>query len=189
MNEGQPENPTPLLSEITQQIIKKQLRSNPFARGSQEEKQIAAEVGILFNRREYAADLLKALFPNGIPTSIEFYDILNNFQRLGWNDSTHRLTGLFLLLAVEQLPEKSGEALLDEIHHIKDSRFFETLGSLAVLMAEKQLRFEFIAKWLPSLVRRIGQDLAAGDFWKAIQTYCERHACTRNISSSVFWSN
>ncbi len=137
---------------------------------------IAAEVEKIFSDRIFGSEALKALFPEGIPVSLAFYDRLKNLQiRLGWNELSHRVAGLFLLLSVEQLPADSGETLLQEMPKIANPYFFMALDSLSVLAAERELRAEFVAEWFPALVRRIGNDLASAGFWKALGIYCDRH--------------
>ena len=137
---------------------------------------IAAEVEKFFGERALGLEALKALFPEGIPVSLAFYDRLKNLQmRLGWDELSHRATGLFLLLSVQQLPANSGEALLQEMPKVANPYFFMALESLSVLAAEKELRPEFVAEWFPALVRRIGNDLASGGFWKSFGIYCDHH--------------
>ena len=137
---------------------------------------VAAEVEKLFVERTLGLEALEALFPEGIPIGMAFYERLKNLHlRLGWDEISHRATGFFLLLSVEQLPAHSGETLLREMPNIPNPYFFMALESLSVLAAEMELRPEFVAEWFPALVRRIGNDLASGGFWKALGIYCEHH--------------
>jgi len=164
------------LLEIIQQTVEKRGRGRTVAPGSDDEKLLAVEIEELFAQRELALEILKALFPEGVTVNTGFFDRLNELHlRLGWGEISHRVTGLLLLLGVEQLPTDSGEALLREMASIANPYFFTALESLSVLAAEKELRPEFVAEWFPALIRRIGNDLAAGGFWKAFGIYCDHH--------------
>ena len=164
-----------MLEKIIQQTVEGKAHGTRMAPNSEEAKQLSAEVDVLFINRARAVSMLDKLFPTGVPDDISFFERLNDLhRRLGWTDTSHRLTGLFLLLAVERFSVNLGEKLLDQVPCIKNPYFFQTLESLAVLMAERPLRPEFAAKWLPALVRRIGNDLAPGGFWKSLATFCER---------------
>jgi hypothetical protein len=161
--------PQSLLLEMVQHSVEHQRRGRELPRGGDDEKRWAAEVEELFSKRERGLEALQALFPEGIPPNLVFYDRLADVEmRLGWSETSQRATGLLLLLAVEQLPLDSGEALLREMPRIASPQFFQLLESLPVLVADRELRPEFGAEWFPALVRRIGNDLASDGFWKAL---------------------
>ena len=176
MAETKDNNSKLLLPGIIQQIVEKQSRGRPVAPGSDDERCLALEIEELFTQRKRASETLNALFPEGISPSIVFFNKTNDLHlRLGYSEISHRLTGLLLLLAIEQLPEDSGEALLREIPNIASPHFFTALDSLSTLAAERELRPGFVAEWFPALVRRIGNDMASGGFWKALAIYCDQH--------------
>jgi hypothetical protein len=168
-----------LLLEMIQHTVEKQGRGIEITRGSDDEERLAVEVQSLFVQRTLGLEVLEALFPEGISPSLEFFERLTDFEMcLGWGEVSHRATGLLLLVAVEHLPSDSGEALLREMPNIGNPKFFQALSALPVFMDEWEMRPEFAAEWFPSLVRRIGNDLASGEFWKALGVYCERHAAS-----------
>src|SRR5438094_10628768 len=99
-----------LLLEMIQHTVEKQRRGREIASGSEDEKRLAAEVESLFAQRARGLEALRALFPEGIPANSAFFERLTDLEmRLGWGETSHRATGLLLLLAVEQLPADSGE--------------------------------------------------------------------------------
>jgi hypothetical protein len=168
--------PNSLLLEMIQHTVEKQRKGREITGGSDDEKRLAVEVENLFAQRTLGLEALEALFPEGISPSLDFFERLTDLEmRLGWGEVSLRATGLLILVAVEHLPVDSGEALLREMPKIGTPEFFQALGTLPVLMDEWELRPEFAAEWFPALVRRIGNDLASGEFWKALGIYCERH--------------
>ena len=169
--------PNSLLMEMIQRTVEKQHRGREIVSGSDDEKRLAAEVENVFAQRTRGMEALSALFPEGLSASSAFFERLTDLEmRLGWGEVSHRATGLLLLLAVEQLPADSGEALLRQMPRIGNPDFFQALDTLSVLLADWELRPAFAAEWFPALVRRIGNDLASGGFWKALDVYCEQHA-------------
>lgn len=176
MTETKDNNSKSLLLEVIQQTVENQGRGKTVTPGSHDEKRLTIEIEGLFDQRKRASETLNALFPEGILANIGFFNRTNDLHlRLGYSEISHRLTGLLLLLAVEQFSEDSGEALLREIPNIPSPHFFTALDSLSVLAAERELRPEFIAEWFPAIVRRIGNDMASGGFWKALAIYCDQH--------------
>jgi hypothetical protein len=165
-----------LLLRAIQQTVERGDRTTDFV-SSNNAKRLASEVEHLFADREDGLEALKALFPEGVTADVAFFNRLADLEmRLGWNETSHRATGLLLLLAVRELPVESAEALLRELPRVGGPNFFQALDTLAVLLAEFELRPEFAAEWFPNLVRRIGNDFASGGFWKALGIYCERQA-------------
>jgi hypothetical protein len=163
-----------LLLHAIQQTVERRNRGRDFVSGDNA-KRLASEVERLFAEREHGREALKALFPEGVTADLAFFNRLIDLEmRLGLNETSHRATGLLLLLAVCELPVESAEALLREMPRLGGPDFFQALDTLAVLLAEFKLRPEFAADWFPALVRGIGNDLASGSFWKALGIYCER---------------
>ncbi len=122
------------------------------------------------------ADLVHALFPNGVPLAPEFFERVNDLHlRLGWNETSNRLAGALLDNTIGQLKAENGETLLAALPRIGSPGFFQTLYYLGFLLRERELRPQFAADWFPSLVKRIGNDSASGGFWKALEAYCEFH--------------
>ena len=151
-------------------------RAREVATGSEQEKRLAAEIEEVFADRKKAAVALATLFPEGVTPSSRFYERLSDLHtRLGWSDASHRAMGLLVSTATETLSQTDGENLLRELPRIGSPFFFQMLDSLPVLLSETTLRPEFGADWFPSLVKRIGNDLAAGGFWNALKTFCEAH--------------
>ena len=151
-------------------------RAREVATGSDQGKKLNAEIDEIFADRKRATVALSALFPEGVTPSSQFYERLSDLHiRLGWSDASHRAMGLLISTAMETLSETEGENLLRELPRIGNPFFFQMLDTLPVLLSERTLRPEFAAEWFPSLVQRIGNDLAAGGFWRAVGTFCETH--------------
>ena len=147
--------------------------------GSDQEKKLNAEIEEIFADRKRAAVALSALFPEGVTPTLQFYERLGDLHiRLGWSDASHRAMGLLVSTAMETLSKTEAESLLRELPRIGNPFFFQMLDSLAVLLSERDLRPEFGAEWFPSLVKRLGNDLASGGFWKALGTFCRAHPQT-----------
>ncbi|HOW65159.1 MAG TPA: hypothetical protein P5186_02695 [Candidatus Paceibacterota bacterium] len=163
--------------------IKETIGGQPQQRRSQwlAESQSALEMEIkaTLADRERVAALVRALFPIGLPLTVEFFERLNDLQmRLGWNEASASLAGAFLSSAIEQLDSEKGETLLAALPRVGNPGFFQTLDCLGSLLRCRELRPQFAADWFPSLVKRIGNDLASGGFWKALEAYCEHHPRT-----------
>ena len=176
MKEAPDNKKAALLFELIQHAVQGQQNNRELAEGSEEAKQCAADVDELFKDRVLAVRALRALFPEGIPTDKKFFERLDNLHmKWGWGELSNRLTGLFLSEAIKEMSAEAGETLLSQLPLLGNPGFFEALGSLQVFVEETELRAEFGAQWFPALVCRIGNDLASGEFWKALETYCERH--------------
>ena len=176
MSEDSSQNNASVLFEIIQHTVELQRCGREVLPNSDQEKQLVAEIEELSKQRERGPEVLKALFPETIPISVAFYERLTALaMRLGWGDISHRVTGLLLVFAAEQLPAASCETLLTELMNVKDAYLFQILDAVPMLMAEVNLLPEFAARWFPALHRRIGSNLATDGFWLALGAYCERH--------------
>lgn len=145
--------------------------------GKDDEKKLQAEVDRLIARHEDASSVLRALFPSELPVDPSFYDKLIGLHlRLGWGDEANRAIGVLLMVAVRELGAERGDDLLRFIPDKKNRFFFQLLDSLDFVVSQTELRPKFAAEWFPALLRRIGNDLASGGFWKALETYCLTHS-------------
>lgn len=144
---------------------------------SEDEKKLDAEVRELFAAdTDHASAGLSALFPAGVPTDATFYARLIDLHlRLGWSEAAHRGIGLLFSQGTEKLSLDEAEALLRLLPEVQSPFFFQLLRSLDVLLSRRELRSEFAAEWFPALIRRIGNDLAAGGFWNALGAYCRQY--------------
>jgi hypothetical protein len=151
-------------------------RGREVVKGSDDQKELDAEVDKLFVDPDRASSAFAELFPEGVPGPQVFFDRISDLQlRLGWGETAHRVTGLLLSLAAEKLPPPQGEALFRALPQVRSPLFFQFLDSLSVLLSRRELRAEFAAEWFPSLLRRVGNDLASGGFWNAVAAYCTKY--------------
>jgi hypothetical protein len=159
--------------------VRKEPRGQQVVRSSDDEKRLDAEIDKLQQNSDQASSAFVELFPEGVPAADEFYDRISDLQlRLGWGESAHRVTGLFLSVAAEKLPAGRDEDLLRGLPKVRNPIFFQYLDSLTIVLSRKELRPEFAAEWFPSLLHRIGNDLAVGGFWSAVRTFCDNHPTT-----------
>src|SRR6266481_3589132 len=154
--------------------IDETVKGKGFRNSNVDESKLALEVEQLANNQEIRRYALQRLFPEGVPLSAEFWNRLSNLHlRLGWGDPSHGAVGLLIECAVESLDRRDAEALLRHITTLVGPHFFQALSSLLVALRKLKLRPEFVAEWFPLLLRRIGNDLAVGEFWNAVRTFCE----------------
>lgn len=154
--------------------IDETVRGEDFRQSNVDESKLALEVERLATNQEIRRYALQHLFSEGVSLSEEFWNRLSNLHlRLGWGDPGHRAVGLLIQSAVETLDRREAEALLRQITKLGGSHFFQALSSLLVALRALKLRPEFAAEWFPLLLRRIGNDLAVGEFWNAVRTFSE----------------
>jgi hypothetical protein len=181
---NKPEEPTreprvqvssPLLNVI-EETIGHEPRYRSTQQSTEFEGVLQAEIEAAVANPERIAALVKSLFPTGVPLTVEFFERFNDLHmRLGWNETSKPLVGALLCAAMEQLDTDKSEALLAALPRVRNPGFFQTLDYLGFLLRKRELRPQFAADWFPSLVKRIGNDLASGDFWNALEGYCESH--------------
>lgn len=151
-------------------------RGREVVKGSDDQKELDAEVDKLFVDPDRASSAFAELCSEGVPEPQAFFDRISDLQlRLGWGETAHRVTGLLMSIALENLPPSQGEALLRALPQVRSPLFFQFLESLSVLLSRRELRAEFAAEWFPSLLRRVGNDLASGGFWNALAAYCDKY--------------
>lgn len=157
-------------------VIDETAKGEDFGKTRIDESKLSLEVERLAGNQGIRRYALQRLFPEGVPLSDEFWNRLRNLLlRLGWGDPSRRAVGLLIQCAVENLDLREAEALLRQITKLVGPHFFQALGSLLVTLRELKLQPEFAAEWFPLLLRRIGNDLAVGEFWNAVRTFCEYH--------------
>src|SRR5438128_2318267 len=88
--ESQP-NTGPLLLDLIAETLERQPRNRGKQRAAERENVLNREIEAALADRQQAAAALKALFPNGIPTTSEFFQRLNDLHmRLGWQHTSTR---------------------------------------------------------------------------------------------------
>lgn len=151
-------------------------RGTQVVKEKEDQIDLDAEVDKLLIAPDRAASAFEELFPEGVPTAEVFFNRLGDLQlRLGWGETAHRVIGLLLSVAAEKLPLSDGETLLRALPQVRGPYFFQFLDSLSVLLSRRELRAEFAAEWFSSLLRRVGNDLASGGFWNALDVYCAKY--------------
>jgi hypothetical protein len=139
---------------------------------------LSGDVDILDKSPEQARQTLALLFPNGIPMTAEFYARLTEVDlRLGLADLGHRVIGVLWATAIRELDKAQREELL-RAFTLDQQHFFTGLDWLSDMLRRTELPVEFAIEWFPNLVRRMGNDLASGELWKAFSVFIESHAST-----------
>jgi len=165
-----------LLSELIRQTVERQPLNRKITRDSSDGETLRLEIESWDENPAKPQAALQALFPEGFPTGLVFYERLKELQlRMGWEDYSNRAIGFLLTATIDNLEPIAVEALLLQFPSVASPDFFLLLRGLKVPAKATVFRPEFAAQWFPALVRRIGQDLASGDFWEALETYCEFH--------------
>ena len=138
---------------------------------------LVAEIKDISEDKLRALKLLNVLFPTGVPNSIDYFNKLIALQRrFGWNETSNQLAAALLSAAVEQSSVETGEALLHQIPKVSNPYFFQLLDVLPIFLPHQKFRPQFVAPWVLSLLRRIGNDLASGSFFSFIDLYCKYQA-------------
>lgn len=133
---------------------------------------IKLEIAQLLNSRDKISELLKVLFPNGIPIDSTYYKHLFDLLfQLGLNSETKRLIGFLLIETYKSLKTQEGEKLLQLIIDDNKVDFFNALLALPCFFEEVEISPDFASKWFSSYAGKIQGDLAGGEFYEAVKNY------------------
>lgn len=169
----------PNLTKILRRLDSSSSAEDDSGQETPQKENLQEELGDVISDSQIALCILKLLFPEFIPINTSFYSQLNKFiTSVGWNSLAEEATGCIWSATSETLATEELEALLRVFPSIKGHAFFKSLRSLPHFVARVGLRPDFAAEWLPSILRRIGNDLAGGVFWDSLGLICERHPAT-----------
>src|SRR5437762_1718835 len=105
-------------------------RGREVAKDGDDQKKLDAEVDKLFVDPDGAWSVFGELFPESVPAPEVFFDRISDLQlRLGWGETSHRVTALLLALAADKLPPLEGEALFRALSQVRSPLFFQFLNS------------------------------------------------------------
>ena len=170
-----PKDSKSILSRFIQRTVQGQPRSQQTAMNSDDLKSLTDEIEAILADPGRGRDTLIELFPEFIPEGEQFYLRLLELQHhLGFNDTAHRAIGAFWLMGLQSLQPESAENLLAAFPTLKGPNFFMLLDSLGVVLGSFELRPEFGWTWYSVILKRIGNDLASGGFWKALEIFSEK---------------
>jgi len=128
--------------------------------------------------------IINALFPSGIPVSITFYESLVSLQHyIGFRAQSHSLLARIWQMAYNQLSGDNRIQLLQLLPQGDNRGFWMSVSCLPEFLPEVKVEPKFLSSWLVAMAERVGQDLAGGPFYLAVQ----KHACqSPRIAFSVF---
>jgi hypothetical protein len=138
--------------------------------------QFAAEIDNITKQAPLIDELLKNIYPGGVPRDVNFY-----------NMSGHRLAGIVAgsgrvsllevlwIAALSRLSKPDRQQVLNAITQPSNHWFFEALSAMPNAVRKLALAADFVAPWLIRLRARLGNDLASGSFWLTVEAYCQTH--------------
>jgi hypothetical protein len=116
--------------------------------------------------------IVKTLFPLGIPIDAGFYESLDSLPHyIGFGPSQNSFLTRIWQSAYKQVPPESQKSLLQSLLE-GDNRFFWTgIRCLPGFLPQIEVEPLFLSGWLVAMSERVGRDLAGGDFYVAVQQY------------------
>jgi len=136
---------------------------------------VKQEIQYVMAERAEIRGLLNDLFPQGIDQAKDFYEKLEDFHHyLGFDHECDLLIGIMWAESYTLLPPAKGLALL-ELFSKETTDILFLLPSFPVLLSEIEIPVDFACGWFIDLDKKIGQDLAGGNFFSAIDNYAFSH--------------
>lgn len=141
---------------------------------AQRNASLKEELAWLSSDPKTTADLLREVFPAGVPLGLEFYRGLEKFRgQLGFTKWAERIVTCVWIAALQSLNQQDAQGLLmsfAQTGHV----FFEMHRGLPALVDGIPLPASFVTEWFPALVTRLGDDGDTSGVWGVIDRYCER---------------
>jgi hypothetical protein len=117
--------------------------------------------------------IIGAILPNGLPGDDTFYGKLEEVEfRLGHVEEEQRLAGLLWSRVFERATAGEQQVLLRSMTE-PGVHFFAALEALPVFIERCFLPADKLTDWIVAIRAKLGNDLAGGGFWKAIQRLSE----------------
>ena len=118
--------------------------------------------------------VVNALFPSAIPVNVTFYESLASLQHyIGFGAHSQSLMARVWRAAYNQVSKDDRIQLLQLLPGGDNAVFWMSIRCLPEFLPEVKVEPEFLLSWLVAMAKRVGQDLAGGPFYLAIQ----KHAC------------
>ena len=126
--------------------------------------------------RNRVTELCRAVFLDEHVSDSVFFQRLELFQReFGLSAPANRIVGRMWSSALSRLvPHERDERLLSFARQ-EGYGFWFMMGPLQTVLVEQSLDAKVAAAFLTSLAKRVAGVLAAGEYWKAVQVFCESH--------------
>ena len=118
--------------------------------------------------------VVNALFPSAIPVNVTFYESLASLQHyIGFGAHSQSLLARVWRAAYNQLSKDDRIQLLQLLPGGENRVFWISISCLPEFLPKVKVEPEFLSSWLVVMAERVGQDLAGGPFYLAVQ----KHAC------------
>lgn len=139
-----------------------------------EAAQFSAEIDRVAKQSPFVEELLKNVYPDGVPVDVNFYGVSGR-RLAGIVTGSGRMSLLELLwtAALSRLSKAEKQQVLDAIALPSNPWFFEALGAMPNAVPTLALAPDFVGPWLVRLRTRLGNDLASGSFWLTVEAYCQ----------------
>lgn len=116
--------------------------------------------------------VVNALFPSAIPMNVTFYESLASLQRyIGFGAHSQSLVARVWRAAYNQVSKDDRIQLLQLLPGADNRVFWMSIHCLPEFLPEVKVEPEFLSSWLVAMAERVGQDLAGGPFFLAVQKY------------------
>ena len=134
--------------------------------------QIEDEIQYIAENKQKVRELLGILFPQGISDSNSFYKVLSNVPHcLGFVESSYQLMGMFWSQAYRQLPPNCKEDFLDYWVDNDEFQFWSYILALQSFLLNVEVPSTYTSKWFLKIGNVVRDDLAGGNFYRAIEIY------------------
>ncbi len=145
----------------------------PGISGTEREAKYAKELAELVEDAAAPAALVRTLFSTGVPLDTAFYTRLTQFRyTLGFSTSVEKIVTFAWLAALRGLGAANRETLMGAIT-APEHDFFTFHHLLREVVIAMPPGPAFAVRWFPTLLTRLGNDMATRGVWGAIEGYCE----------------
>jgi len=118
--------------------------------------------------------IIRTLFPAGIPVNISVYESLASLQHyIGFGVHSQSLVARVWRAAYSRVSKDDRIQLLQLLPGGDNRVFWMSISCLPEFLPEVKVEPEFLSSWLVAMAERVGQDLAGGPFYIAVQ----KHTC------------
>ena len=136
------------------------------------EPTLIASAEVVAGNEQAAEELASRIFQPGVPMDLEFYDVLHKLERrVGFSPQTARLAEEVSVHALKKMNEEQRRNTLNALAGVAGNRFFEALRRFPTIIAKINFDPRFVVPWFLRVRKRIGNDLAQGDFWQTVETW------------------
>ena len=119
--------------------------------------------------------VVNALFPSAIPVNVIFYESLASLQHYtGFGIYSRSLVARVWRAAYNQVSKANRTQLLQLLPGEDNRVFWMSIHCLPEFLPEVKVEPKFLLSWLVVMAERVGQDLAGGPFYLAVQKHASQ---------------